>query len=440
MPRAFSYEDRDTVLGTDYLYLFTETDDYRATFNGLIADLGLVQLVNGEIPVELLPDIIITGGGSGDFVGPSSATDGNFVVFDGPTGKRGKELAIANRLLPITGLSAGYILKTDGTSPSWISLMAAIGAGGTNGYFLKTDGTTASFADPLPAVGDEDQVMTVVGGVWAAADAPAAGSVTSAAIGAAIIAESNVVADLTPTTYILGVQGSTVVKINIGGAVTALNPNEDVTTDAFGAIQTTPYDEMRGAIGLDEGSNVAFASVTADTVTVGASEIAEVSTGQLSVEGTNVVMAGSSPTFGTATVTKLEVGNPDTSLERASAGKVTVESHPILAGDQSSALSAGFSQTAYTGIGTVTTGTVTPVITNGAVQSYTNNGAHTLAPPSATCSMMLEITNGASAGAITTSGFTKKDGDNFTTTNGHKFLCSIYKGSVGSWLTVKAMQ
>lgn len=92
-------------------------------------------------------------------------------------------------------------------------------------------------------------------------------------------------------------------------------------------------------------------------------------------------------------------------------------------------------------IGTISSGTVTPAPqTHGPMPYYTNNGAHTLAPPANPCTLLVEITNAAGAGAITTSGFTKVDGDSFTTTNGHKFMCTVIKSKNYSALSVKALQ
>lgn len=90
--------------------------------------------------------------------------------------------------------------------------------------------------------------------------------------------------------------------------------------------------------------------------------------------------------------------------------------------------------------GTVSTGTYTPTSVDGNVQHYTNDGAHTLAPPANPGSFLIEIVNGATAGAITTPGFTRVSGDAFTTTSGHKFQCSITRTSSTSHLNVKAMQ
>ena len=91
-------------------------------------------------------------------------------------------------------------------------------------------------------------------------------------------------------------------------------------------------------------------------------------------------------------------------------------------------------------LGTITTGTTTLDPGDRAMQHYTNGGAHTLAPGSNTGSLFLDITNNASAGAITTSGWTKVSGDSFTTSNGHKFRCSCSIGDAGSLLNVQAMQ
>jgi hypothetical protein len=73
------------------------------------------------------------------------------------------------------------------------------------------------------------------------------------------------------------------------------------------------------------------------------------------------------------------------------------------------------------------------------LQHLTNNAAFTLAPGANSGSMILDITNGASAGAITTSGWTKVVGA-FATTNGYKYRCSCSVGNGGSLLTIQALQ
>jgi hypothetical protein len=90
-------------------------------------------------------------------------------------------------------------------------------------------------------------------------------------------------------------------------------------------------------------------------------------------------------------------------------------------------------------LGTVSSGTLTPDPGDRPIQYYTNGGAHTLAPGSNKGSYVLEILNNASAGAITTSGWTKVSGS-FTTTNGSKFHCSCVVGQAYSSLTILALQ
>lgn len=89
-------------------------------------------------------------------------------------------------------------------------------------------------------------------------------------------------------------------------------------------------------------------------------------------------------------------------------------------------LTAGYTATSYNA-GTKSSGTFTPDPANGNFQYAVNGGAHTLAPPSSDCSIVVQYTNNGSAGAITTSGFTYTSGDSLTTTNGDDFLLFITK-------------
>ncbi len=90
-------------------------------------------------------------------------------------------------------------------------------------------------------------------------------------------------------------------------------------------------------------------------------------------------------------------------------------------------------------LGTVTSGTLTPDPGDRPLQYATNNGAHILAPGSNKGSYILEYTNGVSAGAITTSSWTKVVGS-FTTTSGHKFLCSCMVHQNYSLLSIQPLQ
>ena len=90
--------------------------------------------------------------------------------------------------------------------------------------------------------------------------------------------------------------------------------------------------------------------------------------------------------------------------------------------------------------GTFSSFTVDPSLGN--YQYGTNNGAFTLTAPASDCAVDLLITNGASAGSITFSGFTvgSNIGDALTTTNTSKFLVSMRRINGVSTYMIKALQ
>ena len=123
-----------------------------------------------------------------------------------------------------------------------------------------------------------------------------------------------------------------------------------------------------------------------------------------------------------------------------SSGEVTIKDDGVTAAELGGgAIAVGFSVTDFDA-GTQSSGTYTPDEANGPFQRIINGGAHTLAPPSNSTSLIIQYTNNSSAGTITTSGFTKVDGDTITTTNTHKFFFYITKSNSLSLLSVKALQ
>lgn len=127
-------------------------------------------------------------------------------------------------------------------------------------------------------------------------------------------------------------------------------------------------------------------------------------------------------------------------IQKASSGGLTAATPgtDFMKPNTTSALTAGFTS-ASVSAGTKSSGTYTFDPTVGAVQHATNGGAHTFAPPATMGAWMLDYVNNASAGALTTSGWTKVDGDPFTTTNGNSFRCMLSVGNQGSYLSVKRM-
>ena len=96
-------------------------------------------------------------------------------------------------------------------------------------------------------------------------------------------------------------------------------------------------------------------------------------------------------------------------------------------------------------LGTVSSGTVTLEVDAAGKENFktlTANGAFTLAPPStsSSCTIIVQVTNGASAGTITTSGFTMVNGDAYETTSGNDYLFHVKKIGSFTSLTVEALQ
>lgn len=118
-----------------------------------------------------------------------------------------------------------------------------------------------------------------------------------------------------------------------------------------------------------------------------------------------------------------------------------------LKADEAARLTAGFTE-AITNDGEKSSGTYTPTPEAGTLtKRIVNGGAFTLAaysPPNDTMvRMTVIVTNNASAGAITTTGWDHVVGE-FDTTNGNVFLCDIEIRDVGgtetSTLTIRAQQ
>lgn len=105
-------------------------------------------------------------------------------------------------------------------------------------------------------------------------------------------------------------------------------------------------------------------------------------------------------------------------------------------------LTAGFTS-AVVDDGTKSSGTYTPAPTGGNYRKIAANGAFTFAAPSTSNSynMTVDITNGASAGAITFSGFVTghPKGDSYATTNAAKFKLHISKTDAGVTAVLEAL-
>jgi len=148
-----------------------------------------------------------------------------------------------------------------------------------------------------------------------------------------------------------------------------------------------------------------------------------------------------------ATVTTAEINyvdgvtsNIQTQLDALDTGKQDADAE-ILKADTDDNLTAGYTATADDD-GTQSTGTYTPAPSGGNLKRIVNGGAFTLAAPTATgdYTLVIQMTNNASAGTITVSGFSKQSGDSLTTTDGDDFFLFITKINGFTSLTVQALQ
>lgn len=115
---------------------------------------------------------------------------------------------------------------------------------------------------------------------------------------------------------------------------------------------------------------------------------------------------------------------------------VSISGLMALAGNQT--ITGGFNATVPAI--TWTSFTVNPLTHN--LQKATNSGAITITAPASDCVVGIMITNGASAGSITLSGFSvgSNTGDTIDTTNGHSFLLIIARINGVSTYAWKACQ
>ena len=195
------------------------------------------------------------------------------------------------------------------------------------------------------------------------------------------------------------------------------------------------------AEGVDEGTIVtaevqtevtgSVTVISANPATIGANKYVHVNGGGTDFEGLTAAQVLSDIGAEPADATILKDADIGVSVQAYDAD--------TLKADQSATLAVGYVVTPHDA-GTKTTGTFTPDPAQGNLQKYINGGAHTLAPPGSSCSLVIQITNNASAGAITTSGFTKVTGTSPTTTNGDDFMAYIVQVGSFSHLNWQALQ
>jgi hypothetical protein len=424
--------------------------------------------------------VFSTGGSVGDVSGPGSAVDSNLAAFDGTTGKLIKDGGVAVSIDGTFASNSDAKVPTEKAAKTYIDGLALnLGKRGRVRAATTADITVATAlnnGDTLDGVslvtGDlvlvKNQSAPAGNGIYVVGASPARssefdtydehpGSLIAVEEGTAgadtlWLCTSNAGGTLNTTAidfsqFVVPAMASTT------DVLTGTDTAKAVTSDALAALWEKGADvASSGATSLGEGG---YFHITG-TTTITDIDWATAKDGRVAW----VIFDGILTLTHNSTTLKLPGGANITTaagdracfVQDASDNVICLlylrsDGSPlnttVLRSNTTANLTAGYTASGYSA-GTKSSGTFTPDPANGGFQYATNGGAHTLAPPSTgggdSVSVVLDYTNNGSAGAITTSGFTKVNGDAFDTTNGHKFRCYMTVGNAGSHLNVVAMQ
>ncbi|MER9003336.1 hypothetical protein NKI15_06865 [Mesorhizobium sp. M0862] len=189
-------------------------------------------------------------------------------------------------------------------------------------------------------------------------------------------------------------------------------------------LATTAFVAALGALKANA-ANAALTGVpTAPTAAAGTNTTQLATTGFVKA-AIDVVLGGVSASFDT--------------LAELAAGLSAATSAMLQKAVDNLGMTAGFTSVVIDD-GTKAAGTYTPAPTGGNFRKIIANGAFILAAPTTANSynMEIDITNGATAGAITFSGFTPR-GDAYATTNAAKFKLHISKTDAGVSAVLESM-
>lgn len=255
----------------------------------------------------------------------------------------------------------------------------------------------------------------------------------------------------------LTVTGSTgtvtpVTSLTLAGfTITGSTPNATASPFTSVTPKTASYALASGDLGnilTFSGSGITF-TIPATTTFVANSQVIACNIGS-----TAVTISSTPPIIGyTPTTIPATINGIATCIGFTSDGTNAVatvfndNAFAIQTNTTNQAITGGFNAQS-TALGTVTSGTQTLNCTTASSQTLTNNGAFTLAPPTGSAPAgdgycVVLITNGASAGAVTLTGWTHQganNGDALTTTNGNQFMFYVTRVNGFAHYQISALQ
>ena len=265
-----------------------------------------------------------------------------------------------------------------------------------------------------------------------------------------------------PSTVTTGTGVVTALGVNTGSAGAFVVNGGALGTPSSGTLTnctSVPVNQATGVLPVaNGGTNASSAGITAFNNITGYT-----ASGATGTTSTNLVFSTSptlvTPVLGAATATSINglTITSSTGTLTVTNGKTASFSNSItfagadsttmtFPGTSSTVLTTGNTATITVGYtvtpASISTGSFTVTPANGNYQYVTNNGAYTITAPASDCAVDILVTNGASAGATTFSGFTvgSNVGATLTTTNGNRFLISVRRINAISTYSIYALQ
>ena len=366
----------------------------------------------------------------------------NSIIGDGGNFATSAELATVSAALATSIATANTRITSVSDFAVALSATMATSIGTANTRITSvSDYAVALSATMATSIGTANTRITSVSDFAVALSATMATSIGNRT--AAITSINSVIGDgsgfITPSQL---ATVSAALATSIGTANTRITSVSDYAV-ALSATLATSIGNRTGAITSVNTVITNLSATLATSIGTANTRITSVSDFAVALSATLATSVGTRLAIASNLSDLNNAGTARTNLGVAIGSDVEAFDADILKADTADELTAGFSAAAHSA-GTKSSGTYTPDVDDGNFQFATNGGAHTLGVPAKNCTMVILYKNNASAGTLTTSGYTVTDGDDLTTTNGHEFFLYITRINDGSttfsMLTVKALQ